>query len=361
MIPFYKPWFPPGSRAYAEHALRSGWVGKGSYINAATDKLKELFGYKYVLLTSSGTAAMMLVEQLMCNKGEIVYVPSNCYIAAVNPFYSRHLVRTYPMSQLTWNGYLPEDWKPETAHRFLLVVVHNLGNPVDVPRLKSRFPQALIIEDCCEALGATYQNRYVGTDAACAVFSFYSTKTVTSGEGGAFVTSDPAMYELAKLLATQGQGAEPYKHLTLGYNYRMSNLQAALLYGQLQHWDEIQQRKADLFVTYHQRLAGVVDLQYIPEDCRHSSWVTGVWIQGDTDFNRAKRFFDDVGIEIRPFFYPLNHHRHMSTLKIASPELAEDPSRHIILLPSYPALAREARDERDYIIEKVKEYAAAVE
>jgi len=256
-----------------------------------------------------------------------------------------------------WNG-VP-DSIPENSHPDVLVVVHNLGNVVNIDRIRStsRFRHTIIVEDCCEALGGMYNDKFAGSEAEFGALSFYATKAVTSGEGGAFTTTNPAAYEHARLFATQGQGHLPYQHISAGYNFRMSNIQAAILYGQLDHWQEILERKEDLFGYYRQKLEPYTDTQVVEEGTHHAAWQTGVQIPKAEGYHHSSKFFNEAGIEIRPFFYPIDKTYHLSEVKIPQQEAADTLSREVILLPSYPQLIHEEKENLDYIIEKVKEYA----
>jgi dTDP-4-amino-4,6-dideoxygalactose transaminase len=360
MIPLYKPFFPRGSRKYAREAIDSGWVSwVGPYQRRAADKFRELFGHEYVILTSSGTAAVQLMAYVVKWFGvDHIHFPTNCYVGAVNPFLgaldSLQDIRTCRLDKHTWNGSpLGRGKIPQTA-----VVVHNLGSVVDVPSLYKEGPDLLVVEDCCEALGGEYRGKPVGSEATCAAFSFYASKNITTGEGGAFVCKDEHFYEKAKLWTTHGLGREPYKHTSFGLNFRMSNIQAGLLLGQLEAWDEIFRRKLALMDYYRTRLISVGELQRTAAHTENAAWMFGIRIPGVQGFEHSKRFFDEAGIEIRPFFYPLNEHKHLREVKIEQQSRADKFSKEIILLPSYPELIREDKSKLDYIIEKVKEYAA---
>jgi perosamine synthetase len=363
MIPLYKPFFPKGSRKYARDALDSGWVSwHGKYNQLAVDKLKELFGFKHVLLTSSGTAAVHLMAMVwLAFKFEELWFPENCYVGAINPFACRpegfgwgnqRTLRSYPLDYATWNGSPPRTESIPEA----VLIVHNLGNVFNVPKHFQGVERTSIFEDACEALGGKYYNQYVGTASLCTAFSFYASKSVTTGEGGVFVCRDSEIYFLAKRWATQSQGDSPYKHTDIGFNYRMSNVQAGLLLGQLENWEEIQNRKAEIRSRYIMNLKNCTP-QGKENDTTHSNWMHGVRIRGSKGYEKAKVFFDHAEIEIRPFFYPLNKHIHLKMVPTYNQYDAERFSDEIILLPSYPELALEEKDKLDYIIEKVDEYA----
>ena len=364
MIPLYKPFFPRGSMAYAKEALASGWVSwQGKYLKLTEEKLKELFGFEHVLLTSSGTAAVHLMSMVWqrLNFDSLTF-PENCYVGAVNPFLlkvpalsgEKTELSTYPLNYNTWNGSPPRIKRISDA----TLIVHNLGNVFNVVDHFTGDERTSVFEDACEALGGKYYDQYVGTASLCAAFSFYASKTITCGEGGAFVCRDPSIYKMAKSWSTQGQSSQRYLHDSFGLNYRMTNVQAAMLLGQLEYWDELQERKEDVYLRYRSRLKNVSH-QVVTDNTKHSYWMTGVRVHGSKGYKRARQFFDEAGIEIRPFFYPLNHHLHLKMVPMESQYQADNFSREIILLPSYPELALEEKDKQDYIIEKVEQYASS--
>ena len=114
------------------------------------------------------------------------------------------------------------------------MIVHNIGNVIDVPMLKNRFPNTIFIEDNCEGFLGKYGDKYTGTDSFASSISFFGNKTLTSGEGGAFITNDCDVFEYINKIKSQGQSNEKFIHDVLGYNYRMTNVQAAILLGQLE-------------------------------------------------------------------------------------------------------------------------------
>jgi perosamine synthetase len=290
-------------------------------------------------------------------------MPENCYVGAINSFTLQpegfgagngRTMCSYPVDHATWNGSPPRAKRVADA----TLIVHNLGNVFNVPKHFQGLERTVVFEDACEALGGKYQGKYVGTASLCTAFSFYASKSITTGEGGAFVCRDQAIYNLAKLWATQGQGSSAYRHIDYGWNYRMTNIQAGLLLGQLENWEEIRQRKEDIRFRYSMGIPAGIH-QQVQVDTEHSNWMHGVRIKDAKSYAESKKFFDEAGIEIRPFFYPLNHHMHLKMVPVLDQSCADRFAESIILLPSYPELALEEKDKQQYIIEKVNEYANA--
>jgi perosamine synthetase len=237
-----------------------------------------------------------------------------------------------------------------------ILVVHNLGNTVDVSKLKAKYPNTPIIEDACESLGGTYAGAKTGTLSLCSALSFFGNKNITSGEGGAFITNDDELYEMAKLWWGQGQSPEKFIHSDMGYNYRMTNVEAALLCGQLEDIDVIMNMKKELFDQYKLGLSNIdVEWQHISVGTTPSCWMFGIRIR-NSEYKDARKFFDEKGIETRPMFYPITHHKHLSKIK-CSTTVAEELSKECIILPSYPELTH---NEIRYIIKAVDEYVKTV-
>jgi len=362
MIPIYKPYFTDYNIRYAQATLKSGWLSAGhAYYPDVVEKLKEMFNYKYVLLTSSGTAANHLMAKCIAKKfsTRTVFVPNNVYVASWNPFlYDNYFNLFFIDADLdTWNARPSSDLYD--GNKCVYLAVHNLGNPVDVPWLKTAYPNFVIVEDNCEGLGGKYRGLNTGTESIFSTLSFYMNKTITSGEGGAFITSDEESYEYAKLIHGQGQSNERYIHSELGYNYRMTSLQAAILYGQLEDYYHIKEQKRHIFDYYREAFKNVPNLLLQIEDlhCEHANWMFGVRIKGNPGYSTVKEFFDYSQIETRPMFYPITYHNHLKHINGISIEKAEILSKECFMLPSHPLL--QERDLR-YIVERVIKYTEKV-
>lgn len=357
MIPVYKPYLNKNILKYAHDALDSTWISStGKYIDLATESLKEFLGVKHVLLTNTGTAALHLVARTLRKKHNStvdLLVPNSVYVAAWNAFmYDRNfrLVNT-DTNLKTWNMDLTNF--SHIKHKIqAILIVHNLGNVINVPTLMKENPHITFVEDACEAFGGYYEGYHSGTKSLMSAMSFYANKNITSGEGGAFITNDEDCYNYAKLLRDAGQSKDKFIHSELGYNYRMTNIESAILYGQLKYVNEILDKKWELFLRYSINLNGIVEFQIKEGATSPSYWMFGARIVGNPGFKKAEKFFSSVGVEIRPFFYPINTHRHLKA-KWLNMDNAKLLSKEVIILPSYPELTNK---EIDYISEKVKEY-----
>lgn len=342
---------------YAHAALGSGWIsGRGEYLERTTERLKLVLGHSEVVLTSSGTAAGHLVAiTLKTAEHPPIVVPNNVYVAAWNTllqeFYAGQLVAC-DADEATWNMREPG----ETTGP--LLVVHNLGNIVNVPKLLRAQPWRTVVEDCCEAMFGSYENRPVGSAALCASLSFYANKTITSGEGGAFVTQSAHCADIARSAANQGATEKRYVYDRPGYNYRMTNVQAAILLGQLSHHQEILIKKKHVFDIYRAELpSDRVVLQKHEEGTAPGNWILGVRVLGG-EYAGAERHFGEAGIEIRPMFPPIGRHDHLRQVRCDSETVAALLSKECFMVPSYPELTD---GEVARVIETVRGYARSVQ
>jgi perosamine synthetase len=284
-------------------------------------------------------------------------VPNNVYVAAWNPFLLEGFdLHPQDANLDTWNMEL--DYKDHRTN--IILAVHNLGNIINVPKLKRQHPDTPIIEDNCEGFGGSYEGQPTGTAAECFSVSFYGNKNITSGEGGAFVTYDPDIFEYAFRFHGQGQSRKKFIHHFAGYNYRMTNVEAAILLGQLDLLDEILEKKDAVFSHYnsHFQRAGYAYPQVEQVNTKHANWMYGVRIEGNKNYMDFEKFMSDNGIETRPMFYPMSYHKHLhpkTSHRISqnTEEVAKQLSREVVLLPSYPELTML---QQDYIMEKVDEY-----
>lgn len=369
MIPVYAPYLPPKALHHAHEALDSGWISShGNYLEKVQSELQRLLEVKHVLLTNNGTTATHLVAKALMRKRpdiKTIIAPNNVYVAAINSFLfdNYYDIVTVDADIHTWNYKL--DSLCQTIEQFIsnnipiaVLAVHNIGNVLDVIDLKKRYPTVEFVEDNCEGFLGHYKGTHTGKAGIAGSISFFGNKNVTSGEGGAVLTNDTDLYRYLHCIHGQGQSAKRFVHCELGYNYRMTNIQAAILYGQLQCLPEIFDLKNQLFTTYRDHIKDREDVvaQTITPDTRHSNWMFGIRVPKSKGYDHAEQFFKDKSIEIRPMFYPLSTHQHI----VSNPKIQlGDETNAIILnktcfiLPSYPGLSS---GEVKYILKTLDEY-----
>jgi perosamine synthetase len=344
MIKIYEPFLNKKILSYAHEALDSTWISsQGYYLDASKEKLKDILGVKWVILTNNGTTATHLLSKSIQFKNPIVeniICPNNVYVAAWNSFLYDGKYKLKPIDSdiETWNFNLnlisPKD-------NDAILVVHNLGNIVNVPNLQEKFKDTIIVEDNCEGLFGTYNESYSGTKSLCSSSSFFANKTITSGEGGCYVTNDDDLFEYINNIKNQGQSSEKFIHNNLGYNYRMTNIQAALLYGQLEYIDEIINKKLEIFKLYYENLSSIdgVVFQKIESDTSPSNWMFSIRFKNINleEKKSLELFLYKMGVETRPMFYPINTHNHLKDVKSIN-DISNILNSQVLLLPSYPNL-----------------------
>lgn len=356
-IRIYKPYIEKFKKSVIT-AIDSGWISsQGEFVIKAEKLLSNILDIKYVQLVSNGTCAthcLFLALKYKYPKITKIYVPNNVYVAAWNSVlneYTDNYIEVMKMNEYTWNIQIDTDYIKSLEPNSAMLIVHNLGNIVNVPRLKRLRPDIIFVEDNCEGLFGKYENKYSGT-GVCSLassVSFFANKTITSGEGGAFLTNDIDVYKYIKKKINQGMTGKKYIHDIHAYNYRMTNLQAALLYDQLLNLDEILNMKKNVFKIYQKLL---LNNKYniksfdVDEKTESANWMFAIRIPNG-NYDKLNETLDKYGIETRPFFYPINKHEHLKNIK-SNDDISNKLSNEIIILPSYPELSE---SEIEYIID----------
>ena len=370
MIPVYKPYLPQTSLQDAHKALDSTWVSShGIYIPTVEQKLADLLGVKHVLAVNNGTSATHLVAKALkfahpwINK---LIVPNNVYVAAINSFLfdKEYQMIAVDASPDTWNYDLDalDTAIKSNPGNLAVLVVHNVGNIINVPALKRRYPAVAFVEDNCEGFLGKYEDQYSGTASLASSVSFFGNKNITSGEGGAVMTNDTEIYNYLRCIHGQGQSDTRFLHKELGYNYRMTNIQAAILNGQLDQLDNILTMKKKIFDFYRKIIGSIPGVipQAVTSNTEHSNWMFGLRVPSNTlGYDAAEQFFKHHGVEIRPMFYPIRAHTHLQNEKSLSffgtQQNAETLNAECFILPSFPELTQvELKHIYDTVIEFIK-------
>lgn len=359
--------YNPNIKKYTEEAkkaIESGWISNhGEYINLSTNKLSEILGCYSILLSNGTCATHCLFLSLKYKYPEIkkIYVPNNAYVAAWNSalmVYSIEQLEVMKMNIKTWNIETDETYINSLDKNTAVLIVHNLGNIIDVPRLKQIRPDLIFVEDNCEGLFGKYNNIYSGTSehTLCSSISFYGNKTITTGEGGAFLTKHKDIYEHIKKVYSQGMSDTRYLHDVHAYNYRMTNIQASFLYAQLNDIDAILSNKKQIFDTYEMLLQPLIISEKISifkkeEHTKSANWIFAVRIIGNNkSIEETTNFFNNKNVDIRPFFYPIQKHGHLMSIKNED-EISELLNREVIMIPSSPSITIE---EQSYVVSVIE-------
>lgn len=316
-IHYTKPSVGALEAQYAADAVANGWGERCyEYIHKFEAAFKAHLGSTYAIATSSCTGAMhMGLAALGIGRGDEVIIADINWIASVAPVL--YLGATPVLVDV-----LPDTWclDPDkvqaaiTPRTKAIIAVHVYGNMCDLDRLQdiaSRHGIALI-EDAAEAIGSEWRGRKAGSIGAFGTFSFHGTKTVTTGEGGMFVTSDAALYEKVLTLSNHGRSRTQSRQFwpdVLGYKYKLSNVQAAIGCAQMERIEELIAGKRRIFEHYRACLEGLpVHMNPEPEGTRNGFWMPTIVAGEEVLFDREKLLatFKQNNIDGRVFFWPLS-------------------------------------------------------
>jgi perosamine synthetase len=301
-------------KEYLLDAFESGWISSsGKYIELFESEMKSFLGVNYALTTTNGTTALHLAMlALGISPGDEVIIPAVTYVAVANAV--RYVGGTPVLVDVT-PGDLNID--PEmvaaaiTSKTKAVVAVHLYGVPADLKTLLKicREKNLFLIEDCAEAHGASIDEKIVGSFGDISVFSFYGNKIISTGEGGLVATNNDLLYNKMKLL--RGQGMDPMRRYwfpVVGYNYRMTNLAAALGYAQINRIEEILCSRRLINAEYQKRFS-TMHVKLAPSaDARGSvPWLRNIFINNHLLHTRdyIMEKLSESGIESRPVFIPI--------------------------------------------------------
>lgn len=359
MIPIYKPYLNKDNLKYAHDAIDSTWISsQGEYLDYVKNELKNILDCNKIVLTNNGTTSTHLLALSLKYKYphiNKIIVPNNVYVAAWNSFLFDKNYELIPIDANldTWNidiKRISDKLDEKTA----ILIVHNIGNIINVPELKEIFPTTIILEDNCEGFLGKYNEKFSGTESFASSISFFGNKTITSGEGGAFITNDEEVFEYINTVKNQGQSETKFLHDFLGYNYRMTNLQAAILYGQILDINKIKEMKKNIFNEYKEQLKNVDNLffQKQEKNTEHSNWMFGIRF---SNFNleikkKLELYLFESGIDTRPMFYSIKKHLYLNHI-VCETKNADLLQEQCIILPSYPELTK---SQINFICDKIK-------
>jgi perosamine synthetase len=339
-------------------AIESGWISNhGEFIEKSSKKLKEILKVKNIILMANGTCAthcLFLSLKYKYPNINTIYVPNNCYVAAWNSLlmeYQKDVIEVMKMDINTWNICVNKEYIESLKPNSAVLIVHNLGNIINVPRLKLLRPDIIFIEDNCEGFTGKYENILSGTSnvSLCSSISFYGNKIITTGEGGAFLTNDDDVYNYILKVYSQGMSPIRYLHDTHAYNYRMTNIEAAFLFDQLNDYENIVNNKKKIFDNYKILLSSLIVENKISlfknEDYTESScWIFSIRIINNTkSIIETYTFFNKFNIDIRPFFYPINSHKHLKDIPFDD-SIPDILNNEIIMIPSSPSISVESQN-----------------
>lgn len=350
-IPVYEPLIGELEKAYVRDCLETSWISSiGKYVEQFETEIAHLCGVSHAVAVCNGTVALHLAHHcLALAPGDEVLVPTFTYIASVNTIAQTGARPVFVESRADdWLIDVDDARAKITSRTKGIVPVHLYGAVCDMAAIMAlaREHGLYVVEDCAEALGSSRDGRPAGSFGDAATFSFFGNKTVTTGEGGMVVTDDDALASHLRL--TKGQGQDPqrrYWHDRLGFNYRMTNIAAAIGCAQMQRVATTLRRKAEIAARYRSGLADVpVVFQKLPDTVVSSHWLVSVLLPEGADRDHVMTVMKDSGVDTRPVFY-CNHHMPMYAAADGhSFPVAERIAARGISLPSFPAMTDDMVD-----------------
>lgn len=346
---------------YIEKVFESNYIAPlGEYVNKFEDSIKTYTKAENALAVTSGTAAIHLALRVLGIKdGDDVLASTFTFIGSVNailyqganPIFIDSDKETWNLSPKLLNKYLCECGKKPKA----LIVTHLYGQCADIEKIADicNLHGVYLIEDAAESLGAIYNGKHTGTFGDFGIYSFNGNKILTTSGGGMLVSSNKDWIEKAKFYSTQAK--EPfihYEHLEYGYNYRMSNVLAAIGVGQMEVIEDRVAKKREIFECYKEFLADIEEITFMPEleHSRGNRWLTSLIFE-KTDYNKIMKALDEVNVESRPLWKPMHMQKLFANSKAIIDGTSEELFEKGLCLASSTTMTR---DDVKMICEVIK-------
>lgn len=359
-IPISKPSITQLEIDYVTDAVTSTWVSSlGPYIDRFESEFAKFCGSKHAIAVSNGTVAIHLaVYASNIGDGDEVIMPNLSFIATANAV---KLTGAIPIfADIDPFNLCIDPIKIEaliTPRTKAIMPVHLYGHPADMISINAIAQKynLLVIEDAAEAHGASIGGKRVGSWGNCATFSFYGNKNITTGEGGMVTTDDDDFAAICRYLRDHAMSKEKrYWHTAMGFNYRMTNIQAALGCAQLDRVEELMEKRVKIFKTYENELSGLkkIMLNRTSSWAQNAYWLVCLELDGYSEVERDVFMLKlkEKMVDSRPYFYPMS----MMPYFNGNPEtpVTFEMYKKGINLPSYIDLTE---DEIIYICDTIKE------
>lgn len=352
-FPVSEPELGGNELEYVTNCIKTNWISSaGKYVREFEKQIAEYCGVPYAAAVSNGTVALHLaLDALGIGPGDEVIVPDLTFAASINAvIYSGATPVIADIDSSTWNICPKATEAAITSKTKAIMPVHLYGLPAEMDAIRkiARKNNLLLIEDAAEAIGSIYKGKKAGSMSDVATFSFYGNKTITTGEGGMVLFQNEEVYKKALVLRDHGMDKNRrYWHSFVGYNYRLTNLQAAIGVAQMERIDDIVKRKIEIGQQYNELLKNISDFQ-LPaqlENVVNTYWLYTIVLNDSCELDRDVLInkLQQNGIETRPVFYPLHEMPpyQQYVRDAAAYPVATRVSRRGICLPSYLSLQKE--------------------
>lgn len=348
-IPVYAPLLNGREEIYVLDAVRSGWISSlGSYVTRFEQEFARFCGVRHAVSVSNGTVALHLaLHALGVGPGDEVIVPSLTFVATANAVHYTGATPVFAdVDPVTWCIDPADVQRRITTRTRAILPVHLYGHPAPMAELQRLADEhdLLLIEDAAEAHGAAIGDKRVGGWGRIATFSFYANKIITTGEGGMLTTDDDALAARCRMLRDHAMPPHRrYWHDEVGFNYRMTNLQAAVGVAQMERIEHFIRRKRAIAAQYREMLAGIAGITFAAETPGYTNvyWMASILVEPPYALDRDALIpvLRAQGIDSRPFFHPMDT---LPPYFSDSPlPVAQHLSRCGLNLPSSPSLTDE--------------------
>lgn len=315
MIPVCEPTLEGNEKKYVMDCMETGWISSsGKYIDLFEKTFSKFCQVKQGVACSNGTTAIHLaLEAAGIGRGDEVIIPTFTMIATANAIiYSGARPVLIDAEKETWNIDVTKIKEKITSKTRAIIPVHTYGHPVDMDPVMelAKERDLIVIEDAAEAHGAEYKGRRTGSLGHIGCFSFYANKIITTGEGGMIVTNDEEIAERARLLRNHAFTEPRFMHKELGFNYRMTNIQAAIGVAQMEYADTLVQRRIHNTQRYNSLLKEIPGITLPPKKdwAKNVYWMYGVLIEKEFGISAAqvREKLGKKEIDTRSFFLPMH-------------------------------------------------------
>tara|TARA_B100001094_G_C18167948_1_gene793285 strand:+ start:501 stop:1649 length:1149 start_codon:yes stop_codon:yes gene_type:complete len=328
LIPVNRPKVFPEDIASVSKALRESWIsGEGPYVKKFEKEFGKLHKKKYAISVSNGTAALEIaIKSLNLKRGSEIIIPTFSIISTALCVIKNNLKPVLVDAELdSWNMSPEQVIKKINKNTKAIIITHIYGFPVNMDKILkvAKKKKISIVEDAAEMIGQTYKKKLCGSFGDVSTFSFYANKHITTGEGGMILTNDKKICEKSKSLRNLsfGNAQNRFNHEDIGWNYRMSSLQAAMGISQLKKINYLVKRKREIGKMYHQLLKNnkYIKTQSLSSNyAKNIFWVFGVLVKPHRKYKRdfiVKKLLQK-NIQTRNFFYPMHKQKIFMKLKI---------------------------------------------
>lgn len=338
--------------------IKSGWLTQGKKVSEFEESFAKYIGVKHAIAVFNGTAALhTALAALGVDSGDEVIVPSFSFIATANSLLYQGAKPVFADIDPVTLNLDPADVEKKMSYKTRgIIPVHYGGLPADMDSFVSlaRKHNLFVLEDAAEAVGSIYRGKKVGAIGTVGIFSFHAQKVITTGEGGMITTNDDELAEKCRIIRNHGRDIKTKKFVRLGYNYRMTEIQAAIGIEQVNKIEQVIDKRRRNAVYLTKNLKDIKDLftPYEPDYSRHTYMLYTVKIDAEIKRGSLQNFLRDRGIESKVYFNPLHlepFYRTTGYSKCSLPR-TEEMGKKVLSLPVHAKLSK---NDLNHIIDSI--------